>query len=120
MLNGKIYLDDLEHDKHGCHCLTPGQINYLMGVSPARRMPIDKKTRERIHVAYRRRCARCGSAQRLEVHHRKAVVHGGTNELSNLVLLCHHCHWYHAGEFNEHIWPDLEKSFLKTEVGQGL
>ena len=34
----------------------------------------------------------CGSTQRLEVHHVIELVRGGSNELSNLELLCTRCH----------------------------
>ena len=37
-------------------------------------------------------CVRCGSTERLEVHHREPVVHGGSNELKELELLCARCH----------------------------
>jgi 5-methylcytosine-specific restriction endonuclease McrA len=39
-----------------------------------------------------RACVRCGSTRRLQVHHRVAVVDGGSNELDNLELLCGDCH----------------------------
>ncbi len=35
---------------------------------------------------------RCGSDRRLQVHHRVPLAAGGSNELSNLELLCHRCH----------------------------
>jgi 5-methylcytosine-specific restriction endonuclease McrA len=37
-------------------------------------------------------CARCGSHRRLKVHRRIALLDGGSNELSNLELLCARCH----------------------------
>jgi 5-methylcytosine-specific restriction endonuclease McrA len=37
-------------------------------------------------------CVRCGSTERLQVHHRIAVVDGGSNTLDNLELLCAGCH----------------------------
>ena len=37
-------------------------------------------------------CQQCGSKKRLECHHIIPVVNGGTNELSNLITLCHDCH----------------------------
>jgi hypothetical protein len=37
-------------------------------------------------------CQECGSKKRLECHHIIPVVNGGTNELSNLITLCHDCH----------------------------
>ena len=37
-------------------------------------------------------CVRCGSTDRLQVHHRVPVAEGGGNDLGNLELLCHRCH----------------------------
>lgn len=37
-------------------------------------------------------CQKCGSTEKLECHHKIPVVNGGTNELSNLITLCHDCH----------------------------
>jgi 5-methylcytosine-specific restriction protein A len=28
----------------------------------------------------------------LQVHHIKPLSHGGTNDMDNLILLCHYCH----------------------------
>jgi len=37
-------------------------------------------------------CARCGNTGYLEAHHIVALKSGGSNELSNLITLCHPCH----------------------------
>ena len=37
-------------------------------------------------------CQKCGSTKRLECHHKIPIVSGGSNELSNLITLCHNCH----------------------------
>lgn len=37
-------------------------------------------------------CQECGSKEKLECHHIKPVCNMGTNELSNLITLCHKCH----------------------------
>jgi len=37
-------------------------------------------------------CQECGSKNKLECHHIKPIALGGTNELSNLITLCHDCH----------------------------
>lgn len=37
-------------------------------------------------------CQKCGSTKRLECHHKIPVINGGSNELSNLITLCHDCH----------------------------
>ena len=38
------------------------------------------------------KCTVCGSRQRLEVDHRRALMNGGSNHISNLATLCHVCH----------------------------
>lgn len=115
ILNGKIYLDDLPHDEHGCQTLTPSQVNRLLGLRRAKRKPIDLRTRQRALEFWKHRCARCGARHELEIHHKRAVVHGGGNQLSNLVILCRSCHFRNRHNFSEHIWPDLEAAFLKSE-----
>ncbi|MFB3921217.1 MAG: HNH endonuclease [Terriglobia bacterium] len=86
-----------------------------MGIRPARRKPINARTRQRVLEFWKHRCARCGTGRELELHHKLAVVHGGGNQLANLVVLCKSCHFNHEHDFSEHIWPDLEAVFLKTE-----
>ncbi len=113
ILDGKIYLDDLPHDQHGCQLLTPAQINMLLGLRRATRKPINHSTRKRVLALSDLRCAHCGATKNLEIHHRKPVVHGGRNRLSNLVALCRTCHIEHSGPFSEDVWPDLEKVFLE-------
>ena len=48
--------------------------------------------RQRAFLDQGRRCSECGKAGRLEVHHRKPLSEGGTNDLGNLVVLCRGCH----------------------------
>ena len=38
------------------------------------------------------RCARCRSGRRLEIHHRKHRIHGGTHRIENLEPICRDCH----------------------------
>jgi 5-methylcytosine-specific restriction endonuclease McrA len=38
------------------------------------------------------RCARCGRAYLLQIHHRKFRSHGGTHRLENLEPVCRECH----------------------------
>jgi len=38
------------------------------------------------------KCQRCGVTHDLEVHHVRPLASGGSNELSNLMVLCHPCH----------------------------
>lgn len=37
-------------------------------------------------------CHRCGSTEKLEIHHMIPVSMGGTNDKGNLIILCHECH----------------------------
>lgn len=54
------------------------------------------------------RCQRCGSRNRLSVHHIKPRKHGGSNELRNLITLCQGCHNY--VELNEiESWEELKR-----------
>jgi len=53
--------------------------------------------RQQVH-ARDRVCVRCGSHSRLQVHHRVPLRDGGSNELTNLLLLCHRCHVQEAGK----------------------
>jgi 5-methylcytosine-specific restriction endonuclease McrA len=48
-------------------------------------------------------CSRCGNTKELEAHHIRALKSGGSNELSNLITLCHDCHRaQHRGMPREH------------------
>lgn len=122
VLNGKLYWDDFLHFKDDCddpNCdglaLRPAEINLLMGITPAQRQPIDAQTRQLVLDRHGHKCARCNTTHALELHHRRPVIHGGTNDPDNLVPLCYGCHTKHAGDFTEHIWPDLENIFLNSE-----
>ena len=48
--------------------------------------------RERTFAEQGRRCGKCGKAGALEVHHVKPLKEGGTNDPSNLQVLCRDCH----------------------------
>lgn len=45
------------------------------------------KLKENI-IKERKKCEKCGTTENLEIHHRNYQ----SNELNNLVLLCHNCH----------------------------
>ncbi len=117
VINGKVYFDDFPH----CGCgqrhrlLTFGLANRLLHIRPGRRRPLSARIREKALDLYGHRCARCGSTEQLEIHHRRWVAQGGTNRLSNLVVLCEHCHLRHSRDFDDLIWPDLQRVFLESE-----
>ena len=51
-----------------------------------------EKLRQRTFAEQGRRCQECGKAGMLEVHHKVELQHGGTNDASNLLVLCRGCH----------------------------
>ena len=70
------------------------------------------RTRKRAILAAGRRCARCGFAGRLEVHHPTQLSQGGTHAQA-LEVVCRNCH------FLQHHKPDRAREawvmFLKEE-----
>lgn len=53
-------------------------------------------------------CANCGlSDGQIEFHHIVPLIRGGTNRMTNIVPLCHECHWcvhsYHPHDRTKHI-----------------
>ena len=56
---------------------------------------LDKINKERIIAMHGNRCVICGSrhhGNKLEIHHVIPKSEGGTNEVGNLIPLCHTCH----------------------------
>ena len=51
-----------------------------------------EQIREKAFAEQGRRCGQCGKAGALEVHHVKELQRGGTNDPSNLQVLCRDCH----------------------------
>ena len=51
-----------------------------------------RQIRQKAFAEQGRRCGQCGKAGALEVHHVKELAHGGTNDPSNLQVLCRDCH----------------------------
>ncbi|MCE9614747.1 MAG: HNH endonuclease [Lentisphaerae bacterium] len=49
-------------------------------------------SRQRVLVRAGHRCVVCSSTVKLEVGHRRALMNGGDNSLSNLATLCDDCH----------------------------
>jgi len=70
------------HRHPGAQTMTP--------TSPRRGIPQSVK-----REAFRRagwRCEKCRSGVLLEMDHVNALVHGGTDDINNLQVLCHTCH----------------------------
>lgn len=54
------------------------------------------------------RCEKCGSASRLEVHHKEHRKDGGGHALRNLIVLCRRCHFSeHKGNAARAEWKEL-------------
>lgn len=56
-----------------------------------KRIPIPKKIRDYIFSMFNRSCAICGLAENLEIDHIHPYSKGGTNDPSNLQVLCKPC-----------------------------
>ena len=54
--------------------------------------PPDWEERRQNAIATSRFCSRCGTDNRLQVHHQRPVGQGGTHKPANLVVLCRSCH----------------------------
>ena len=53
---------------------------------------VNEETKNRVKLSLGNKCIICGSTVKLEVDHRRALMNGGTNEITNLALLCDECH----------------------------
>jgi HNH endonuclease len=51
-----------------------------------------KRRRAAVRARDKHRCARCAETRGLSVHHIVRPVHGGGDEMQNLVTLCSRCH----------------------------
>lgn len=59
--------------------------------------------KDTVLAAYDYRCANCRDTESLEIHHVVPLSLGGTNEITNLVPLCHRCHkTAHCGRHLSH------------------
>ena len=84
---GELTLSQAELEQAQCDCQIshPGQRNTTS---------IPPKTKREVLAQARHRCQRpgCNNANYLEVHHKVPRSNGGTNDPSNLTVLCHTCH----------------------------
>jgi hypothetical protein len=53
---------------------------------------IPAQVKRDVYERSQRKCEKCHSQYRLEIHHLKPRSHGGVHEINNLKLLCYHCH----------------------------
>lgn len=58
----------------------------------SKRIKIQSEQRDRIYKRDGYRCIKCGMKYDLNIHHKKKVSEGGTNDDDNLVTLCVPCH----------------------------
>jgi|SRR3982751_3452862 len=56
-----------------------------------RRIAIPRKTIQKVFSKYKRECTICGSTEKLEIDHIHPYSKGGTNDISNLQVLCKSC-----------------------------
>ena len=60
-----------------------------------------KETLDKLLHKYKFACVECGSGDRLEIDHIKPVSRGGTDEISNLQILCKHCNCSKGAKYDE-------------------
>ena len=70
------------------------------------------------------RCANCGSTEAIEYHHIVPLLLGGTNNVTNIVPLCHKCHEAaHSGRHISHYQNTKNsgrKPNMETEKAYGI
>lgn len=72
----------------------------------------ERKDHSRFLLAHRnaeRRCANCGSTERIEFHHMIPVFLGGTAEPENMICLCESCHDA-VTAYQARVFPDSFKA----------
>lgn len=59
-------------------------------------------------------CSKCGRYRYLHLHHINPLSRGGTNQISNLILLCEKCHSKrHGGRRFKDVYTESETAFSK-------
>ena len=53
---------------------------------------VSSSKRKRVLARDKNRCVLCGSREKLEVDHKRALMNGGNNRINNLATLCDPCH----------------------------
>lgn len=48
--------------------------------------------KQEVYKKYGHKCSKCGSCNNIDVHHKIPLSKGGTNNIQNLIPLCHECH----------------------------
>ena len=82
-------------------------------------MALTSKERYEIHKHFNFTCQRCGRKEdpnwrTLYVHHKKKVARGGSDDLSNLTLVCKRCHmkFYHKPKSRKGRQGKTKKKYL--------
>jgi len=71
-----------------------------MAATPRSRL--DSKIREMILNRDGGKCQKCGSNERLEIHHKIPVCQRGSDEVENLITMCFQCHRHmHRGLYSK-------------------
>ncbi|MBC8252689.1 MAG: group II intron reverse transcriptase/maturase [Ardenticatenia bacterium] len=74
------------NNEHETQFVEPGVVN----IAPNKLKWAERRTNVLKRDGYR--CIRCNSTKPLDVHHKIARQHGGTDDLDNLETLCRKCH----------------------------
>ena len=82
---------------------------------PQHRTRAYQRQRRRILDAYGWRCATCGRAGRLELHHKIPVSEGGDDSDANLCPLCRPCHFAEHGR-----GPGPDRRAWRAEIARRL
>lgn len=60
-----------------------------------------EKIRQKVFAVYGKRCNKCNSPVNLQIHHKVPKYQGGSDDVSNLIVLCESCHEKtHGREFD--------------------
>jgi 5-methylcytosine-specific restriction endonuclease McrA len=79
--------------------------------------PLNKERRLKILALFDNKCFRCGTAEKLNVHHHKPLRLGGTNKPENLMVFCWSCHMKYHQFFSNDFWNlNLIKPYKSLKV----
>lgn len=100
--------------------LTVKEIRYLKRANLRR--DSQNKKKEIMSASSKKCCAVCGFdyAPVLQMHHRHALEYGGTNELSNLILLCPTCHSLVHGILTDKVEKEFGDDYTEEWLSRNL